>query len=107
MGVWKVSKKGLENFEAFLNYFQEHPEALERLKKLDFTTPQSVIDFGAELGFIFNEQDMAEYAQKALEQKDELSDKDLEKVAGGIKEMTLTTTYVAVVIPPVSLAVRK
>ena len=102
-----MSKKGLESFEGFMSYCQEHPEAMEKLKKLDLTAPKPVMEYAQELGFVFDEQDMADFAQKALGQKEELSDEDLEQVAGGVKEMTLTTTYVAVVIPPVSLAVRK
>ena len=105
--VINMSKKGLQNFEGFMSYCQEHPEAMERLKKLDLTNPRPVMEYAQELGFIFDEQDMKKYAKKALGQKEELSDEDLEQVAGGVNEMTLTTVYVAVVIPPVSLAVRK
>jgi len=78
-----MANNGSRNLEDFMKYCQEHPEALERLKKLDLTTTKPVIGFAAELGFIFTEQDLAEYGKKALAQKNELSDEDLEQGSGG------------------------
>jgi len=53
--------------------------------------PQGLIEYGKEKGFVFNALDMKEVAKKLMEQEEELSDYELESVAGGI---TLTVLMV-------------
>jgi len=54
--------------------------------------PQGLIEYGKEKGFVFNARDMEEVAKKLMAQEEELSDDELESVAGGI-----TLTVLAVI----------
>ena len=45
--------------------------------------PQELIAYGKEKGFVFDTDDMKEVAKKLMEQEEELSDDELEAVAGG------------------------
>jgi len=47
-------------------------------------SPQELIAYGKEKGFTFDTDDMKEVAIKLMEQEEELSDDELEAVAGGL-----------------------
>lgn len=78
-----MSNEGMKNIEGFINFCEENQEAAERMKLLDLNDHQAIIGLAREQGFVFTEEDMNEYGQKVLSQKDELSDQDMEQVAGG------------------------
>lgn len=65
----------------------------EKAKKIGLNDIDGLVKFGKELGYEFSLEDLQAYANETGSQKDELSEEDLELVAGGVA----TTTALAVV----------
>jgi predicted ribosomally synthesized peptide with nif11-like leader len=73
---------GAKQFITFSNLADTDAEIAKRIAELS-KNPQGLIAYGKEKGYDFNEKDIKEVANKLLEQEDELSDEELEMVAGG------------------------
>jgi predicted ribosomally synthesized peptide with nif11-like leader len=82
---------GAKNFMEFTKLAETDNEIAKRVAELS-GKPQGLIEFGKEKGFDFNAQDMKKVAKKLMEQEEELSDEELESVAGGF-----TLSIVAVI----------
>ena len=74
---------GARDFYALIKLAETDEETAKRLEELNTGTPEELIAFGKEKGFVFNEQDMQDFGKGILEQSDELDDEELELVAGG------------------------
>jgi len=74
---------GAKQFLEFSKLADTDPEVEKRITKAS-KSPQELITYGKEKGFTFDTKDMEEVAKKLMEQEEELSDEDLEAVAGGI-----------------------
>ena len=93
----KVSNEGMKALVEFVKYVGENKEAAEKVK--DFSNDaQAIMSYAKGLGYSFEEKDIQEYGRKVLLQTEELSDHDLEKVAGG-----LFTPLAGVTIQPYTL----
>ena len=56
----------------------------KRLEELAEGTPEELIAYGAQMGFVFTKQDLVDIGKDVLEPTDELSEEELELVAGGL-----------------------
>jgi len=80
-----MSRGNLEDFTTFLAEHSKSDENVaKRLEKIASGTTDDFIAYGKENGFIFDEQDMKSVTHGILEKTDELSEEDLENVAGGV-----------------------
>jgi len=75
---------GAKEFYNFIKLADENEEVANRLAELGWDTPEELIAYGKEKGFTFNKQDMKEVSKNILEPREELSEEDLERVAGGV-----------------------
>ena len=74
---------GAREFFALIKLSETDESVAERLAELGAGTPEALIAYGREKGFIFDEQDMQAIGKDILEPSDELSDEELELAAGG------------------------
>ena len=80
---------GAKQFMEFSKLADADTEVAKRITEM-YKSPQEMITYGKEKGFSFDTKDMEEVAKKFMEQEEELSDDELEAVAGG------TTVAIAV-----------
>ena len=66
---------------------EEDETVKNRLNELVAGDPSAVIAYGKELGYDFTEKDLDQLGKALLEQEEELSDEELEQVAGGIVDL--------------------
>ena len=92
---------GAKQFMAFSQLADTDPEVAKKIAEAS-KSPQDMITYGKEKGFIFDEKDMEEVAKKLMEQEEELSDEELEAVAGGT---TLAVLFVISVMGAVGAVV--
>jgi len=74
---------GAKQFMEFSKLAETDAEVEKRIAEAS-KSPQELIAYGKEKGFVFDTDDMKEVAKKLMEQEEELSDEELEAVAGGI-----------------------
>ena len=74
---------GAQAFCAFMKLAESDEEVAKRLEELAEGTPEQLSAYGAEKGFVFDRDDMLAFGKDILEPQDELSDEELELVAGG------------------------
>ena len=82
---------GAKQFMAFSKLADADAETAKQIAELS-KNPQDLIAYGKEKGFDFDEKDIKEVAKELMEQEEELSDEELESVAGGV------TLFLAVAI---------
>ncbi|MCL2069233.1 MAG: Nif11-like leader peptide family RiPP precursor [Oscillospiraceae bacterium] len=75
---------GVSAFYDLLALAETDSAVERRLEELTECTREDLIAYGKEKGFIFGEQDLDAVGKDALELTDELSEEELELVAGGI-----------------------
>jgi len=75
---------GVKDFYKLIELSDKNEEVAKRLAELGTGTPEELIAYGKEKGFIFDKQDMKSVANEIIEPKDELSEEELEQVAGGV-----------------------
>ena len=73
---------GAKQFMEFSKLADTDEEVAMRITEAS-KSPQELIAYGKEKGFVFDTKDMKEVAKKLMEQEEELSDEELEAVAGG------------------------
>ena len=73
----------MENLEKMLKLANENEAVGTRLKEIGVADTIGLIDYGKELGFEFNEQDLTAWGERMLEMSDELGEEQLDKVSGG------------------------
>ena len=76
-------RPGMKDFYALLELAEADPEVAKRLEELGIATREELIAYGKEKGFVFDEQDLEAVGSDILEPEDELSEEELELVAGG------------------------
>jgi len=74
---------GAKQFMEFSKLADADTEVAKRITEL-YKSPQEMITYGKEKGFSFDTNDMEEVAKKLMEHDEELSDDELEAVAGGV-----------------------
>ena len=74
---------GIKEFFGLIKLAEDDKDVAKRLAELGSGTPEELIAYGKEMGFIFTEQDIEGAGKSILETSDELSDEELERVAGG------------------------
>jgi len=74
---------GAKQFMEFSKLAETDAEVEKRITEAS-KSPQELIAYGKEKGFTFDTDDMKEVAIKLMEQEEELSDDELEAVAGGL-----------------------
>ena len=79
----KSTSPGAQAFYALLKLAETDKEVEKRLEELGEGTSQELIAYAKEKGFIFSEQDLDDVGKDILDPSDELSDEELEIVAGG------------------------
>ena len=88
---------GAKQFLEFSKLADTDPEVEKRITKAS-KSPQELIVYGKEKGFTFDTKDMEEVAKKLMEQEEELSDDELEAVAGGITLVGLAAVGLIAVV---------
>jgi predicted ribosomally synthesized peptide with nif11-like leader len=73
----------MESFKAFTFKVLEDEELKKKAKEIGINNIEAIIALAKENGFDIQKEDF-EAAAKEFESNDELSDEDLEKVAGGV-----------------------
>ena len=74
---------GVQAFFALMNLAETDEEVAAKLAELGAGEPEELIAYGKEKGFVFDRQDMLDIGKDILEPTDELSEEELELVAGG------------------------
>ena len=74
---------GAQAFYAFMKLADTDVAVAKRLEEMATGTPEELIAYGKEKGYIFDRQDMLDIGKDILEPSDELSDEELELAAGG------------------------
>ena len=74
---------GANEFLKLVELAESDEDVAGRLAELGSGTAEDIIAYGREKGFIFNESDMKNVSNNILEPKNELSEEELEQVAGG------------------------
>ena len=74
---------GAQAFYELMKLAETDEEVEKRLEELSAGTPEELIFYGRQKGFVFDRQDILAIGRDILEQSDELSDEELELVAGG------------------------
>ena len=90
--------EGAQAFYAFMKLAESDEEIAKRLAELATGTPEELIAYGKEKGFIFDRQDMQVIGNDILEPSDELSDEELELAAGGLVDIGLALVFVGCVL---------
>ena len=72
----------------FMKLADTDESVAKRLTELSAAAPEELIAYGKEQGFIFNVQDMQAVSKDILKPSDELSDEELQLVAGGDPTLT-------------------
>jgi predicted ribosomally synthesized peptide with nif11-like leader len=80
---------GAREFCKFIELADNDEGMSKRLSELSAGAPKEIIAFGKEKGFTFTEQDMQAFGKSILDSSEELSDEELEMVAGGDPTITL------------------
>ncbi|MGE4267221.1 MAG: Nif11-like leader peptide family RiPP precursor [Deferribacterales bacterium] len=75
--------EGMKNLKNFMRFSGSNEDVKRKLAELGFGDPQAVVSYAKELGYEFSEKDLDEFSKQLLDKSEELSDEDLEKVAGG------------------------
>ena len=89
---------GAQAFYAFTKLAETDAEVAQRLAELASGTPEELIAYAKEKGFVFDEQDMRAVGEDILEPSDELSEEDLELAAGGLVDVGLALVFVGCVL---------
>ena len=84
--------EGAKAFYKLMELAESDEGVARRLEELSSGTPEELIAYGKEKGFIFTEQDIKDVSKDILEPQDELSEEELELVAGG------TTVFAAILV---------
>jgi len=74
---------GAKEFYNFIKMAESDIEIAKRVAELGYRTPEELIAYGKEKGFTFTEADMDAVSKDVLEPQNELSEEELEMVAGG------------------------
>lgn len=83
----------IEDLKKFGQLCNDDLEVRDRAKEIGLTDTDGLIAYGRELGLEFTGQDMLDLAREAGIHSDELSEEDLERIAGGV--CTVTAAAVA------------
>lgn len=88
----------IEDLKKYGQMCAEKEEIRNRAKEIGIENIAGQMAYAKELGLVFNQEDMEALAKEAgVGQSDELSEEDLEKVAGGIVSTTAVMVSCAVV----------
>ncbi|MGE4267220.1 MAG: Nif11-like leader peptide family RiPP precursor [Deferribacterales bacterium] len=90
--------EGMKNLKSFMRFSGGNEDVKRRLAELGFGDPQAVVNYAKELGYEFSEKDLDEFSKQLLDKSEELSDEDLEKVAGGFLLLSLALTALVGVV---------
>ena len=97
---------GAQDFIKLLNLGETDEVAAKRLNELSRAPKAEVIAYGKEKGLHFTEEDMKVVTDEILEASDELSDVDLENVAGGAEARTVIVSSAVIGAVALVLATR-
>ena len=81
---------GVQAFFALTKLAETDESVAKQLEEIGTDAIDDLITYGAEKGFIFTAQDMAEVGKEILAPSDELSDEELEMVAGGTSLLAIS-----------------
>ena len=88
---------GEKQFMEFSKLADTDTEVAKRIAELS-KSPQELIAYGKGKGFSFDTNDMKEVAKKLMEQEEELSDEELEAVAGGSTMLLLVLAFMSAAV---------
>ena len=89
---------GAQAFYAFIQLSETDLAVAKRLEELAAGTPEDLMAYGKEMGFVFDREDMLAIGNDILEPSDELSDEELELAAGGLVDIGLALVFVGCVL---------
>ena len=89
---------GTQAFYALLELAETDSETASRLEELSTGTRADLIAYGREKGFIFDEQDLDAVGNDILEPSEELSEEELELVAGGTTAAAVAFVFIGMAI---------
>lgn len=85
----------VESFKEFSQRVATDEDVFEKVKEIGQTDIEGIINYADELGYSFSVNDMVETAKEAGVNVDELSEEQLEKVAGGAVTVTAAAAIAA------------
>ena len=88
---------GVQAFYGLMALAETDKEVEKRLEELGDSTTSELVAYGKEKGFIFDEQDLDTVGNDVLDPSEELSDEELELVAGGTTIVASAFIIVAVI----------
>ncbi|MCL6611575.1 MAG: Nif11-like leader peptide family RiPP precursor [Peptococcaceae bacterium] len=100
----KEQRPGMQNLHRFVQLVGENAEIAQKVQEISFNDPKAIVAYAGELGFEFDERDLEEFGSKMLEKADELSEEELDQVAGGAVPAILTVAAAGAVVAGVGAA---
>ena len=97
--------EGAREFNKFIELSERDEEVARQIENLSSGSAEELIALGKEKGFIFTEEDMRSVANEIMEPKNELSEEELELVAGGVLLAFASVAAVAAFAGAVGLSV--
>ena len=89
---------GARELHALIKMGEADEEMAKRLAELYTSTPEELIAYGKEKGFVIHEKDIQAFGKEILEPSDELSDDELELAAGGTTVLVAFGVSAAIVL---------
>ena len=97
---------GVQAFYDFIKLAETDAAVAAQVAEIGAGTPEKIIAYGKEKGFIFTEEDMKSAAGNILDASNELSDEELEAATGGIlATAAAVSSVVSAVVGVASLGV--
>ena len=84
---------GVRAVAGFARAIQSNRTIAAKISGFGFDDPEAIIALGNRLGFIFDKQDLAAFADHLLPATAELSDEELELAAGGLDRFSVLAAY--------------
>ncbi|BAF60536.1 hypothetical protein PTH_2355 [Pelotomaculum thermopropionicum SI] len=97
----KEQRPGMRNLHRFVQLVGENADIAKKVQEIGLDDPKAIIAYAKEHGFEFDERDLGEFGSRMLEKSDELSEEELDQVAGG---WTAAVVLAGVVVAGVVLA---
>jgi len=92
----KEQRPGMRNLHRFVQLVGENKEIAEKVQEISFDDPKAIIAYARDLGFEFDEKDLEEFGGNMLERSDELSEEELEMVAGGFVDLMALVAFLSI-----------
>ncbi len=87
----------MKNLLQFIKHSEEDDDVKGKLNELSTTDPSAIVDYAKDLGYEFTAKDLDDFGKALLDQEEELSDEELDQVAGGVIDLVSLGIFAAAV----------